>query len=437
VLDVLVQWQLSSTAATLPPYDATLLRRELDLFPEWFIGRHLGVELSDDEKLMLDRTFKFLINSALAQPKVFVHRDFMPRNLMVVESEERLTPGIIDFQDAVYGPITYDVVSLFRDAFISWDEEQEIDWVVRYWEKARAAGLPVREDFGDFWRDYELMGLQRHLKVLGIFCRLKYRDGKDKIQRRPAALHELRPQDAARYVQLKPLLNLLDKLEGKTEQIGYRSLNESLHPRRRPRRTHAAADRPHAQALLVAGGKPLIVWHLERLAAAGFREIVINHAHLGADRANARRRSQWGLHIQYSPEPPGALETAGGIATALPLLGDEPFLVVNGDVYCDFDFGRFFGATVAFAHLVMVANPAHHTGGDFSLDGERVIYANGEQTLTYAGIGVFSPAFFADVNPGTIMKLRPLLDAAIAAGTLTGERFTGRWVDVGTPQRLA
>lgn len=119
VLDVLVQWQLSSTAATLPPYDAVLLRRELDLFPEWFIGRHLGVELSDDEKLMLDRTFKFLINSALAQPKVFVHRDFMPRNLMVVESEARLTPGIIDFQDAVCGPITYDVVSLFRDAFIS------------------------------------------------------------------------------------------------------------------------------------------------------------------------------------------------------------------------------------------------------------------------------------------------------------------------------
>ncbi|MBP8194317.1 MAG: phosphotransferase, partial [Azonexus sp.] len=145
VLDVLVKWQRSSTAATLPPYDGTLLRRELDLFPEWFIGRHLGIELADEDKVMLDRSFKFLINSALNQPKVFVHRDFMPRNLMVVESAERLTPGIIDFQDAVYGPITYDVVSLFRDAFISWDEEQEIDWVVRYWEKARAAGLPVRE----------------------------------------------------------------------------------------------------------------------------------------------------------------------------------------------------------------------------------------------------------------------------------------------------
>ena len=194
--------------------------------------------------------------------------------------------------------------------------------------------------------------------------------------------------------------------------------------------------------LLMAGGKALIAWHLERLAAAGFREIIINHAHLGLlIEQTLGDGAQWGLHIQYSPEPPGALETAGGIATALPLLGDEPFLVVNGDVYCDFDFGRFFRLTVEgwkpAAHLVMVANPAHHTGGDFSLDGERVVYANGEQTFTYAGIGVFSPTFFADVQSGTIMKLRPLLDAAIAAGTLTGERFAGRWVDVGTPQRLA
>ena len=190
--------------------------------------------------------------------------------------------------------------------------------------------------------------------------------------------------------------------------------------------------------LLQAGGKPLVVWHLERLAAAGFREVVINHAHLGAQIEVALGDgSAWGLSIRYSAEPPGALETAGGIATALPLLDDAPFLVVNGDVYCDWDFNRARQLSDKKAHLVMVANPAHHTGGDFSLDGEHVIYAQGEQTLTYAGIGVFSPALFADIQPGTIMKLRPLLDAAIAAGTLTGERFTGSWVDVGTPQRLA
>jgi MurNAc alpha-1-phosphate uridylyltransferase len=190
--------------------------------------------------------------------------------------------------------------------------------------------------------------------------------------------------------------------------------------------------------LLQAGGKPLIAWHLERLAATGFREVVVNHAHLGKQIERALGDgSQWGLSIAYSPEPPGALETAGGIASALPLLGDESFLVVNGDIWCDWDFYRARQLAKAAAHLVLVANPAHHAGGDFSLDGQRVVYANGEQTLTYAGIGIFSPAFFAGVAPGTVMKLRPLLDAAIAAGTLTGERFAGRWVDVGTPQRLA
>jgi MurNAc alpha-1-phosphate uridylyltransferase len=190
--------------------------------------------------------------------------------------------------------------------------------------------------------------------------------------------------------------------------------------------------------LLMAGGKPLIVWHLERLAAAGFREIVINHAHLGEQIEQALGDgSKWALSIRYSPEPPGALETAGGIANALPLLGDQPFLVVNGDIWCDWDVARVRQLADRTAHLVMVANPAHHARGDFSLDGDKVVFASGEQTLTYAGIGVFSPSFFAGVPPGAVLKLRPLLDAAIAAGTLSGERHTGRWVDVGTPQRLA
>lgn len=198
--------------------------------------------------------------------------------------------------------------------------------------------------------------------------------------------------------------------------------------------------------LLEAGGKPLIVWHIERLAAAGFREIVINHAHLGEQiEAALGNGAKWGLTLHYSPEPPGALETAGGIARALPLLGDAPFLVVNGDVYCDVDFARFSRSTVpdaekcpaGGARLLFVANPAHHAGGDFALAGDRVVPAGSGQTLTYAGIGVFSPAMFAAVPPGQALKLRPLLDAAIAAGTLQGERHAGRWVDVGTPQRLA
>ena len=190
--------------------------------------------------------------------------------------------------------------------------------------------------------------------------------------------------------------------------------------------------------LLPAGGKPLIAWHLERLAAAGFRDIVINHAHLGGQiEAALGDGAAWRLNIRYSAEPPGALETAGGIAQALPLLGDQPFLLVNGDVYCDWDFNRARSLADRPAHLVMVPNPAHHAGGDFSLDGERVAFADGGETLTYAGIAIFSPQLFAGIAPGTIMKLRPVLENAIAAGKLTGERHAGRWVDVGTPQRLA
>lgn len=198
--------------------------------------------------------------------------------------------------------------------------------------------------------------------------------------------------------------------------------------------------------LLIAGGKPLIVWHIERLAAAGFRELVINHAHLGDKLIAALGDGgQWGVRIDWSAEPPGALETAGGIAKALPLLGDDAFLVVNGDIWCDWDFNRARALADRHAHLVMIANPAHHAAGDFRLHGEQLRLAgdgrNDEQehspTLTYCGIGVYSPAFFSGVPEGAAMKMRPLLDDAIPRGIVTGERHGGRWVDVGTPERLA
>lgn len=207
----------------------------------------------------------------------------------------------------------------------------------------------------------------------------------------------------------------------------------------RGERMRPLTDTP-PKPLLCAGGKALIAWHLERLAACGFRDIVINHAHLGEQiEAALGDGSRWDLSIRYSPEPPGALETAGGIAHALPLLGDAPFLVVNGDVWCDWDFRRAYALAEREAHLVFVDNPPQHPGGDFCLDGDIVRTAADAvgPTLTYAGTGVFAPAFFADVPDGTVMKLRPLLDAAIAEGRLTGEHHRGRWVDVGTPERLA
>jgi hypothetical protein len=207
--DALVRWQLATRAGALPPYDEALLRREMRLFPDWYVARHLKRELNASQAAALEDIFALLVKSALSQPKVYVHRDYMPRNLML----SRPNPGVLDFQDAVLGPITYDLVSLLRDAFLSWPEEPVLDWTVRYWEKAKKSGLPVEADFGEFWRAFEWMGLQRHLKVLGIFARINYRDGKPKyLADTPRFLRYAR-EVCRRYSALAPLNRLLDELK--------------------------------------------------------------------------------------------------------------------------------------------------------------------------------------------------------------------------------
>lgn len=216
-IEALIKWQLASRPDVLPPYDAALLTRELELFPEWYMGRHLGRPPDATQRAVLDGLFKHLIDSALAQPRVYVHRDYMPRNLMLSTPN----PGVLDFQDAVYGPITYDVVSLFRDAFVSWPEERALDWTVKYWERARAVGLPVHSDFSEFYRDFEWMGLQRHLKVLGIFARIRYRDGKPGyLEDAPRFLAYVRGV-AGRYRALEPLLGILDALDETSPRTAY------------------------------------------------------------------------------------------------------------------------------------------------------------------------------------------------------------------------
>jgi aminoglycoside/choline kinase family phosphotransferase len=216
-VDALLKWQLASREGTLPPYDEAALRRECDLFPEWYIGRHLALTLAPAQQQALSEVVALVVARALAQPAVYVHRDYMPRNLMVTDPN----PGVIDFQDAMHGPITYDVVSLMRDAFVSWDEERVIDWSARYWEKAKQRGLPVRQDFGEFYGDFEWMGLQRHLKVLGIFARIHYRDGKGGyLDDTPRFLRYARAV-AERYRELAPLARLLDQLEQHQPAVGY------------------------------------------------------------------------------------------------------------------------------------------------------------------------------------------------------------------------
>ncbi len=217
-IDALVLIQAQSKPGVLPEYDRALLQRELMLFPDWYIGKHLGVTLSDKQTETLNKVFEVLLANNLAQQQVYVHRDYHSRNLMVIAPGN---PGILDFQDAVYGPITYDLVSLLRDAYIQWDEEMVLDWAIRYWERAKRAGLPVNPDVDAFYRDFEFMGLQRHLKVLGIFARLYHRDGKDGYLKDLPLVMEYTRKAAGRYNALAPLIRLLDELEEKAPQVGY------------------------------------------------------------------------------------------------------------------------------------------------------------------------------------------------------------------------
>jgi len=217
----LVKIQLASQPGVLPDYDHALLRRELDLFPRWFLAEHHRIVLTESEKQSLEGVFQRILAVNLAEPKVFVHRDYHSRNLMRIASPASGNPGIIDFQDAVYGPISYDMASLLKDAYIEWDEDLALDWLVRYWEQARKAGLPVAADFGEFFRDYEWMGVQRHVKVLGIFARLYHRDGKDGyLKDLPLVARYLR-KACERYSELSPLRKLLDRVEDKVTVLGY------------------------------------------------------------------------------------------------------------------------------------------------------------------------------------------------------------------------
>ena len=217
-IDSLVVLQAHSQPEVLPEYDRAFLLRELMLFPEWYIAKHLGVTLTDAQTAELNKVFDTLLANIMAQPQVYVHRDYHSRNLMVLPKGN---PGILDFQGALYGPITYDLVSLLRDVYIQWDEEIVLDLAIRYWERAKRAGLPVSSNIDTFYHDFEFMGLQRHLKILGIFARLFHRDGKDGyLGDLPVVMTYVR-NAANRYKELKPLIRLLDQLENNAPTVGY------------------------------------------------------------------------------------------------------------------------------------------------------------------------------------------------------------------------
>ncbi len=217
-LDALLALQQSSRPGVLPAYDDALLHRELSLFPDWYLTQHRQLQIDGTQREMLDKTFQAIVQRNLAAPSVYVHRDFMPRNLMMPHDPAEQRLGVLDFQDAVYGPITYDIASLMRDAFLTWEEDMVLDVTIRYWERARKLGLMDFEDwhsdFGAFYRAVEWMGLQRHLKVAGIFARLTLRDGKPKyLADAPRFIKYIR-STASRYIELTPLLRFIDQVEG-------------------------------------------------------------------------------------------------------------------------------------------------------------------------------------------------------------------------------
>jgi aminoglycoside/choline kinase family phosphotransferase len=218
----LLQWQLKGDATRLPAFDERFVRRELQIFVDWCVEREYGRQWSETQRKWWEHSCKVLVSNMAEQAQVPMHRDFMPRNLMVCKTaEDALQVGVLDFQDAVRGPVGYDLASLLRDAFISWDEEQELDWAVRYWEQARRAGLPVDADFGEFWRQVEWSGLQRHLKILGLFCRLKHRDGKPAYAEDLPRFFAYAIKVSTRYVQLSPLTHLLQDLQGSMVETSF------------------------------------------------------------------------------------------------------------------------------------------------------------------------------------------------------------------------
>lgn len=209
-LQALLAFQQLPMVAPLPSYDVALLRRELELFPEWYVKRELGIEFDAAQQQQWQAVSDLLIDSALAQPKVLVHRDYMPRNLMLSEPN----PGVLDFQDAVYGPVTYDVTCLFKDAFLSWPEERVRGWLESYWQQASALDIPVQADFEDFLRASDLMGVQRHLKVIGIFARICHRDGKPRYLADVPRFFAYIEAVLARRPELADLQALLASLRG-------------------------------------------------------------------------------------------------------------------------------------------------------------------------------------------------------------------------------
>ena len=426
-IDILINIQsLGTDSANIPSYDHALLTTEMQLLIDWYLPA-----LSNEQHTQLQTIFDLLSDNALSTDQVFVHRDYHARNLMLVANNEL---GVIDFQDAVIGSNTYDLVSLLKDAYFELSPVDLHTLLQYYYTQAK-----INISFIDFEKQFDLMGLQRHLKVLGIFKRLSVRDGKHQYLADIPLVAKYALAVANKYPELELLSSIIELANQQTHAM-------ILAAGRGERMMPLTKNTP--KPLIKVKGIALIEHSINALKQAKITNIVINTSYLGEQlSAHLGDGSNFGVHITYSDESNGALETAGGIINALPLLapninslggsGIKPFIVINSDVLCNYDLSKLTLPVGSLAHLILIDNPPHNPNGDFSLvNNHQVTNAHG-QTYTFSGIGIYHPDLFkSHLGVKQKLPLYPLLKEAIANGQLSGEHHNDYWQDVGTPERL-
>ena len=416
-IDTLINMQtLTTKSIDIAAYDDSLLRAEMQLLIDWYLP-----PLNTQQQAQLQGVFKLLSNNALSTNQVFVHRDYHSRNLMLLNNNEL---GVIDFQDAVIGSNTYDLASLLKDAYYELRATDLQTLLQYYYQQAN-----ITVDFADFEKQFNLIGLQRHLKILGIFKRLSIRDAKHQYLANIPLVAKYALAIATQYSELSPLKEILKLAINQTQAM-------ILAAGRGQRMMPLTKNTP--KPLIKVKGVALIEHSINALKQANISNIIINTSYLSEQlKAHLGDGANFDTHITYSDESSGALETAGGIIKALPLLGEQPFIVINSDVLCDYELSKLSLPDNALAHLILIDNPKHHPNGDFSLDKQGMCQISENNILTFAGIGIYHPKLFkAYINSKQKLPLYPVFTAAIANNQLSGEYYSGYWQDVGTPQRL-
>ena len=416
-IDTLIKIQsLETKSVNIPDYDAALLTTEMQLLIDWYLP-----QLSDEQHSQLQAIFTLLSDNALSVTQVFVHRDYHSRNLMLRANDEL---GVLDFQDAVIGANTYDLVSLLKDAYFELNPVN-LQTLLNYYYDQTGIDIP----FTEFERQFDLMGLQRHLKVLGIFKRLSIRDGKHQYLHNIPLVAKYALDIANKYPELSALIDILTLPDNQKHAM-------ILAAGRGERMMPLTKDTP--KPLIKVKGIALIEHSINALKKSGITNIVVNTSYLAEQlTSHLGDGSRLGIRISYSDESTGALETAGGIIKALPLLGNKPFVVINSDVLCDYDLSKLTLPIGFLAHLVLIDNPAHNPNGDFSLVNDHQVITAGNKSYTFSGIGIYHPDLFKS-HLGTEQKipLYPILKEAITNSQLSGEYYQGYWQDIGTPERL-